>query len=108
MTQKVYIRIKGTWYCMEYPPFDGTAQVHKPEQMIVRAQAMLGLHEAAERVFYIQPRHSSGCAVDYIVIKTDGVYEFPEPDKLYNMTGYLPEDLCNFLNVIPKETLNAN
>lgn len=119
-TQKVYMRIasvisvtvderpgcgsittRNTWYCIEYPPFTSLTDL---ELGVLRAKSMLALHQASNRVFYIEPHPSRR----YISIKTDGVFEFPEPRELTSMTSYTPEDLCSFLKLTPLETLDGN
>ena len=92
-SSRVFHRIKGSWYCIEYPPFDLTHL----EVGVLRARSMLALYRASDRVFYIGPAPSR----PYIDIKTDGIYEYPSPTSLKELTGHKPEDLASFLEIEP-------
>lgn len=93
--------IKHTWYCIEYPPFN---TLHDPSLGVWRAQAMLALHHAATRVFYI----GSPAAKGYVNIKTDGVYEYPEPSELRDLKGYNPEFLATMLDILDPPPVNTH
>lgn len=86
------------WYCIEYPAFNTMSDM---ELGVVRAKSMLGLHKAANRIFYIE----STPARRYYTIKTDGLYEYPSPRDLRDMKSYTPEALASFLDIKPLETL---
>ena len=91
---RVFHRVKGNWYCMEYPTFDELVK-HDPRAAVERAEAMIKIHSMSERVFYIGPTVNKN---GYIYLKCDdGKFESPEPNLLKSMKGYLPEVLLDNL-----------
>lgn len=79
------MRIKKQWYCIGYPPFTSLQDV---ELGVRRAQAMLMLHGMSSRVFYIE-----GPKREYNNIKSDGVFEYPAPQRLKDLYEHTPEYL---------------